>query len=30
MNIIVFDVDETLGAFYEFSLFCEAVVRNKK
>jgi hypothetical protein len=30
MNIIVFDVDETLGAFYEFSLFCDVVVPSKK
>jgi hypothetical protein len=29
MNIIVFDVDETLGAFYEFSLFCDKAVNTK-
>ena len=30
MNIIVFDVDETLGAFFEFSLFCDNAVKNTK
>jgi hypothetical protein len=30
MNIIVFDVDETLGAFSEFSEFCRRSLGNKK
>jgi hypothetical protein len=30
MKIIVFDVDETLGAFFEFSLYCNKIIRNKK
>ena len=30
MKIIVFDVDETLGAFFEFSQFCNSVVYNKR
>lgn len=29
MNIIVFDVDETLGAFSEFSEFCRQTIGNK-
>ena len=30
MKIIIFDVDETLGAFYEFSLYCNRVLGNKQ
>jgi len=30
MNIIVFDVDETLGAFFEFSQFCNKAVKNTR
>jgi hypothetical protein len=30
MKIIVFDVDETLGAFFEFSLYCNRAIGNKK
>jgi hypothetical protein len=30
MKIIVFDVDETLGAFFEFSQYCETTIHNKK
>ena len=29
MNIIVFDVDETLGAFSEFSEFCRRTIGTK-
>ena len=28
MKIIVFDVDETLGAFFEFSKYCEETIHN--
>ena len=28
MKIIVFDVDETLGAFFPFSQYCSSMVRN--
>ena len=30
MNIIVFDVDETLGAFFEFSQYCSKSIGNRR